>query len=153
MGQFLTWALSISLRTKSMSKRPLLKPVGTRRPSRQKKSVYLIICEGEKTEPNYFKEMRQFHRLSISIEICGTGCNTISLIEEARRIDIGSETDFDQVWCVFDKDDFTAENFNNAIFKANSYHYRVAWSNECFELWYLLHFKYSSANISRRQNL
>ncbi|WP_394706873.1 RloB domain-containing protein [Marispirochaeta sp.] len=36
------------------------------------KQTFLIICEGEKTEPNYFKS---FKVKSASIRIVGTGCN------------------------------------------------------------------------------
>lgn len=94
-------------------------------------------------------EMRREHKLAISVEVCGTGCNTISLIAEAAKIVKSSGINFDQIWCVFDKDDFPADNFDNAINKANSHGFRLAWSNECFELWYLLHFRYTTAHLPR----
>ena len=82
----------------------------------------------------------------------GVGRNTQGLVEYVRRHrsewlakvqeDVAIE-DFNQVWIVFDRDDFPADRFDNAIRSAerpmNGYH--VAWSNECFELWYVLHFK------------
>ena len=64
------------------------------------KQTFLIICEGEKTEPNYFDA---FKVKSAKILIQGTGCNTISLVTEAQKIVNSYETDnieFDQVWCV-----------------------------------------------------
>ena len=54
---------------------------------------------------------------------------------------------FDRVWVVFDKDDFN--DFNEAIALAGRKGYGAAWSNEAFELWYLLHFIYLDAAISR----
>ncbi|PTN26817.1 RloB family protein, partial [Desulfonatronum sp. SC1] len=59
----------------------------------------------------------------------------------------------DKVWAVFDKDSFPARNFNNAINKGENSNPKIhcAWSNEAFELWYLLHFNYYNTGISREQ--
>jgi hypothetical protein len=40
-----------------------------------------------------------------------------------------------------DRDSFPAHKFDNAIKSAKSKNYHSAWSNECFELWILLHFR------------
>jgi len=112
------------------------------------KQTFLIICEGEKTESNYFDA---FKVKSAMIITEGTGCNTISLVTEAQKIVNSYKTDdieFDQVWCVFDRDDFY-DTFNDAIFKAKGIGFRVAYSNEAFELWYLLHFIYFDSSITR----
>ena len=42
---------------------------------------FLIVCEGEKTEPNYFKAFRV---KSAQVVVEGTGCNTISLVDKTR---------------------------------------------------------------------
>ncbi|MBK7334993.1 MAG: RloB domain-containing protein [Saprospirales bacterium] len=90
-----------------------------------------------------------------TVEIEGEGKNTLSLIEEIKRIrdrrEKTSGRPYDQVWAVFDKDSFSAQNFNAAIFKARDCvpEIRCAWSNEAFELWYLLHFEFYHAAISR----
>jgi len=54
---------------------------------------------------------------------------------------------------VFDKDSFPDANFNNAINKGEKRTPPIhcAWSNEAFELWYLLHFGYYDASLSRHQ--
>lgn len=103
----------------------------------------LIVCEGEKTEPQYF----QAFKLS-SVKVIGTGKNTKSLVEEAIRLKNGSEG-YDQYWCVFDRDSFPAQNFNVALSKATNAGFQVAYSNEAFEIWYLLHFNYSDAALAR----
>ena len=54
---------------------------------------------------------------------------------------------FDRVWVVFDKDDFN--DFNEAIALAGRKGFMAGWSNEAFELWYLLHFVYLDSAISR----
>jgi hypothetical protein len=47
---------------------------------------------------------------------------------------------YDRVWAVFDRDSFKPASFNSAIKKAEANNISCAWSNEAFELWYLLHF-------------
>lgn len=47
---------------------------------------------------------------------------------------------FDQVWCVFDKDSFANDIYNSAFELCENLGIVAAYSNECFELWYLLHF-------------
>jgi hypothetical protein len=105
----------------------------------------LIACEGAKTEPNYFKAFRV---ASTVVDVRGLGCNTVSVVQGAREIEI-KDGPFDTVWCVFDKDSVPLERFNNALQLARNYGYSVAYSNEAFELWYVLHFDYLQAAIPR----
>lgn len=115
---------------------------------RKARDSFLIVCEGEKTEPNYF---RKFHG-PIDVKVEGTGCNTISLVEKAVEIRDERQKEgevYDQVWCVFDKDSFSDDNFNQAKKLAENNNIRPAYSNEAFELWYLLHFGYHQAATSR----
>jgi hypothetical protein len=44
----------------------------------------------------------------------------------------------------------SAEDFNNALQLAADKGIRVAYSNQAFELWYLLHFHYYNTAISRQ---
>jgi hypothetical protein len=57
---------------------------------------------------------------------------------------------FDQVWCVFDRDSNPAVQFNAAIDLAKRNGIRVAYSNQAFELWYLLHFQYLDTALHRK---
>ena len=57
------------------------------------------------------------------------------------------------MWCVFDKDSFGKEQFNTAIQMAEKYGFRVAYSNEAFELWYILHFEYWVSGVDRKAYL
>ena len=46
--------------------------------TRTKLVYFLIVCEGEKTEPNYFKELeKELPRGTVELKIEGTGRNTI----------------------------------------------------------------------------
>jgi RloB-like protein len=95
----------------------------------------LIVCEGENTEPSYFN---QFRLSSATVKSVGEGYNTTSLVN--RTIQLANGKQYDQVWCVFDKDDFSENDFNNAIQIAQAQNFGVAYSNQSFEYWLILHF-------------
>jgi hypothetical protein len=114
----------------------------------------LIVCEGEKTEPNYFRALiNDVPNSTIFTEIIGKGTSCCRLIRETIKIrndyanDEESPLLFDEVWAVFDKDD--NEDFNKAINFARENNIKCAWSNESFELWYCLHFQFVSTNNGR----
>lgn len=127
---------------------------------RNKRKYYLIVCEGEATEPNYFEGLKQDLPkgvlTSCQIDIEGTGRNTQSLLNEALRLKDEYEKNhsrsIDRLWVVFDRDSFSANDFNSAIQRCenNKPEIGCAWSNEAFELWYLLHFQYYENAMSRR---
>lgn len=123
-----------------------------------KRSSYdkvLIVCEGEKTEPNYFNECIRFYRLNTAnVEIDGTcGSSPKSVYErainlwdvEARRGD-----PFDRVYCVFDRD--THISYDETIKRISEHTPRNTFyataSVPCFEYWILLHFQYSTKPYS-----
>ncbi len=99
-------------------------------------ATILIVCEGENTEPDYF---RRFRVANATVEVVGTGFNTVSLVK--RAIELNRQDRYDQVWCVFDKDDFGADVFDNAIQLAEAKGLHAAWSNQAFEYWLILHFE------------
>ncbi|MEQ8189027.1 MAG: RloB family protein [Candidatus Eremiobacterota bacterium] len=112
------------------------------------KTRILIVCEGTKTEPNYFIKFQDvLDDMRIEVKIAGTGYNTESLIEYARILK--ENGNYNQVWCVFDRDSFTEESIRKAFSQARKYKFRIAFSNEAFELWYLLHFNYYHSAITR----
>ena len=100
------------------------------------KPTILIVCEGEKTEPSYF---RHFKLVTAKIKAIGKGYNTVSLVNQATVL--SEERTYDQVWCVFDKDHFPANDFNDAITIAEANNFSVAYSNQAFEYWLILHFE------------
>lgn len=110
----------------------------------------LIVCEGGKTEPNYFKKF-PIDKSKYHVESRGEGRITKSLVERAIEIQKITLLPFNKIWCVFDKDDNSDEVFNEARQIAKANNIEVAYSNEAFELWYLLHFNYYYSAISRQQ--
>ncbi len=116
---------------------------------------YLIVCEGKQTEPNYFNGLKQeinkkygnkVEVLIPNIDVKGTGMNTTSLVKYTQRIINYSHKIYGQVWVVFDKDDYSDEQFDSAIKNCD---YNVAWSNPNFELWLLSHFKKVNKYVSK----
>ena len=115
--------------------------------TREVRKVFLIVCEGTETEPNYF---RSFPVPKEVIEIKGIGKSPKNIIKEADSIN--QNGDYDRVWCVFDRDDWDPEEFNRAIQTGNKKKgFQIAYSNEAFELWYLLHFQFVDTGMSRKQ--
>jgi hypothetical protein len=109
----------------------------------------LIVCEGRKTEPHYFEELRDALRLSSAdIEIVGeTGSAPISVVDAAIAR-YKKNTDYDRVYCVFDKDKHTT--YKKALKKIKETRLPgkgklyAANSAPCFEYWLLLHFIYTT---------
>jgi RloB-like protein len=114
--------------------------------TREVRQRFLIVCEGEKTEPNYF---RSFHvpKNVAEIDVKGLGENPSKLVNSAKELK--EQDEYDQIWCVFDRDAWTPEDFNNAIRNANNQGFKVAYSNEAFELWYILHFEFLNTGVPR----
>ena len=118
---------------------------------------FLIVCEGEKTEPNYFKALiddcksqndgakidKQRTQVVPAAVIGGGACGTCKLVEKAKKLEkeykCKHQVPFDRVWVVFDKDEY--KDFNKAIADAKKEGMNCAWSNGAFELWFLLHFQ------------
>ncbi|MBA4319228.1 MAG: hypothetical protein C0412_12575 [Flavobacterium sp.] len=117
---------------------------------REVRVYFLIVCEGEKTEPNYFKSFKTNVRSFVyTIDTLGEGSNTKDLVKRTIKARDNSSQKYDSVWAVFDRDSFSPNNFNDAIQLAENNDIKVGWSNEAFELWYLLHFQYRNTSMSR----
>jgi hypothetical protein len=114
--------------------------------TRELRQRFLIVCEGEKTEPNYF---RSFRVPGLVVDIRGVGENPSCLVKTTEKLN--QQDEYDQIWCMFDRDDWTTQDFNNAIKKAKTLKFQVAYSNEAFELWYVLHFEFLNTAIPRSQ--
>lgn len=124
----------------------------------------LIVCEGEKTEPYYFEEIRVHLDLdSANIKIDGS-CDSSpkSVVDYAEDVFIKERVkagNYDRVFCVFDRDQH--ETFDYALNKINSMNIELKnteYSEEdvfmairsipAFEYWFLLHFIPSTKSYS-----
>lgn len=154
--------------TRESEKRKYLKQFG----------VHLFYAEGSKTEPKYVENMREViksrYRMSASemiiIDSNSGGRSTISLIkyvEKDIQVRLKKNEKIDHVWIFYDKDSFKKDDFDNAYNKItsknspkylnddddpcdkNNVRWHALWSNECFELWVLLHFSYCDSALDR----
>lgn len=119
-----------------------------------------IVSEGTKTEPYYIlgfadainKKYSRFGKHN-RIQVKGIGKNTKHLLEHTRKIVDSEFPETEIVWLMYDKDDFPDDNFDNTQFSAEKEKdrriYKAAWSNECIELWFLLHFEDLTTNTGR----
>lgn len=120
-----------------------------RQGAREVKQSFLIVCEGVRTEPDYFKAFRM---TAATVKAVGQAMNTTSLVSKAisiRDADQKKKRTYDQCWVVFDKDDFPAKDFNDAIALAKKNGFKVAYSNQAFEYWFLLHFNLYKGALHR----
>lgn len=110
----------------------------------------LIVCEGEKTEPNYFAALRtklSLNRQNVVIADKKTGLDPKSLVGYAIDA-FEDDPDFDHVYCVFDKDKH--EHYAAALHRINAKRLKggaalhAINSVPCFEVWLLLHFVYTT---------
>ena len=110
--------------------------------------VVLIVCEGEKTEPNYFSELKKAFRLSnANVRICGRGSDPLSVVNFAIET-FRWEPEFDRVYCVFDRDrhttyDAALDRVRRTRLGKGSRIFSIP-SVPCFEFWLLLHFIYTT---------
>lgn len=121
----------------------------------------LIVTEGTKTEPYYFRGFQrsinaEYGRDYVTVEVIGLGENTVSLFNHARVLCENDIDGYSHVWVVYDKDSFPSRDFNAVTDLCKSASrdgavYHAAWTNEAFELWFLLHYCYLDAALSRKE--
>ena len=124
-----------------------------------KANSYLIVTEGKRTEPLYLRGLQKLIMEKVggaidvverpTIDVHGAGCSTGSLLQVTEQLVREAKILYQNIWVVFDKDDF--QDFDIAIADAVNKGYRVAWSNQAFEYWLYLHFHYSDAALHRHE--
>lgn len=131
---------------KNLTAKDLRRPIDRRTHAKR----CLIVCEGSKTEPNYFKGLRKSIRLTgLEVEVADNdlGSDPVSVVNKAKNLFMKSRKDdpFDAVFCVFDRD--THETYDRAVgmirdlqcARAPKPFYSID-SDPCFEYWILLHY-------------
>jgi hypothetical protein len=116
-----------------------------------------VCVEGTRTEDLYLTHWKRIHRATISVDVDTTKTAPLSVVRHAielkdRERSRGSRRRHeahDEIWCMFDVDEHP--NLDEALSLARAHDIRVALSNPCVELWFLLHFKEQSAFIDRHE--
>ncbi len=129
----------------------------------------LIVCCGKKTEVNYFSAISGYIKneypkiTGVNFDCVADAVDPLQMATKVEDRYLLSKNDvkpYNHIWIVFDKDDFGKDNFDNAINKIRklnnkydrkneSVQFHSLWSNECIELWFLLHFCYLNTAIGR----
>lgn len=115
----------------------------TRRQGRKSpREAILILCEGE-TEVSYFKQLKEYCRdaLTVAVHIDKDHSSPITMMKTAiRKL---RDQRYDKVFCVFDGDDVRQVEDAQKIARRQT-RIQVVISNPCIELWFILHFDYTS---------
>lgn len=120
-------------------------------------SITYIFCNGEQTEKNYFEQLKRECQISrMQIKVIASGYNSLSLVKNVQEKIMGKN---DKVYVVFDVDALPKGQESNpvnskeqavqAIKLCAKCKYVAIVSNECFELWFLLHYNYCDTFIHR----
>ncbi|MFF2329165.1 MULTISPECIES: RloB family protein [unclassified Streptomyces] len=132
------------------------KPLRRTKGARPEQRRFLVHCEGERTEDQYFKGLRtELRTLPVAICLGGEHGEPKSLVKAAiehKKRALRSASDrwmeYDEVWCVIDVEaPVPHEGLADALKLAGQHGIEVALTNPCFELWLLLHFKDVSADV------
>ena len=121
---------------------------------------HLIVTEGTDTEPAYFGAIKEIinkrYPEKIHLDVSGEGDNTISLFGRAKLLAGKNSNVYKHVWIVYDTDDFPADHVDAVLqlcvensTEETTYH--AIWSNQCIELWFLLHFSFMQSDIHRAE--
>ncbi|HIF9226624.1 TPA: RloB family protein [Photobacterium damselae] len=125
---------------------------------------FLIVCEDTVSGYHYLVDAVKYFRLSsANFSIVGLGQDPLSIVKEAEKRfneEMGSHRpDFDYVFCVFDRDNH--DSYYNAISKVDQLNRKFAkdkaifssiTSNPCFEIWLIIHFKYTTKTYKDKPN-
>jgi hypothetical protein len=128
-------------------------------PSRSPYDKVLIVCEGQKTEPNYFQEIVEWYKLNTANVTVDGSCDSSPKSVFERAFELWEEENkignpYDRVYCVMDKDshetyDQTLRRISSKTPKNTFY---AAQSIPCFEYWLLLHFRYTTKPYAAKGN-
>ena len=118
---------------------------------------FLVFVEGTVTEEAYLLFWARRLRRRALVEISKLRGAPVSLVENAVAAKTAEEKEDrrgrgrmrDEYWCVFDVD--THPRLDQAIELARTHGIKLAISNPCIELWFLLHFAEQTAYIESRQ--
>lgn len=124
---------------------------GLRKYAREEPTIdsrtFLIVTEGEKTEPKYFQALAASRRMNGVRVRHPEGTDPMTLVDYAIEIQNDSENSYDEIWVVFDYEGPQNQRrriANNAVQRAQASGIFVATSNPCFEYWLALHSEYST---------
>jgi hypothetical protein len=107
--------------------------------TRNAKSRLLVCCNALKTEKDYLQGLKDhLETPAVTVRFKPKVCSPSQLVDFAIAERARQAEEFDQVWCVFDVDQYP--DVATAVAKARREDVEIALSNPCFEIWLILHF-------------
>jgi len=108
------------------------------------KKTVLIVCEGQETEPNYFRGLKKNARVSSAYRVVvkkGIGFSATAAVKKA--IELKKQGDYDLTYCVVDVEGphRRQADLRKTLALARSNNIRAILSNPSFEVWFLAHFE------------
>lgn len=120
-------------------------------PSRPGRDRLLVVCGAKATEKHYLQGLvEHLANPAVTVRIRTKPCSPAQLIAYAAGERERTGDDFDQIWCVFDVDEYEV---GCAVARARREGIEVAVSNPCFELWLVLHFCDHRAHVGTYREL
>lgn len=134
--------------------------------------IFIIFCEDQNDEPYYFRSFGIVNKLIVNcipnqkkakLNLLNTlaYCKDAELVEYVNHTYKVKDDITENIWCVYDRDleDENAINiksvddlnFTTSIITATEAGIKVAWSNDAFELWVLLHFEQVQMGIKNHR--
>lgn len=124
---------------------PFESDLSRRAPCRESRDRLLVVCDAEATERHYLRGLiDHVEEPAVTVRLKFKPCSPKQLIEYAIGERERAHGDFDQVWCVFDVDEYDVET---AASHARRNGVETAVSHPCFELWLLLHFRTHTGHV------
>ena len=124
---------------------------------RKQKSKILIAAEGKnKTEKTYFSNFEDGKKSYNITYARGNNTDPLKLvkmlIKEIDELKLDLQDD-DVAYCIFDTDVDSNKNkiIEEAIQLAKKNNIKIITSSPCFELWFLLHYDYTTANMDSEE--
>lgn len=124
---------------------------------RKQKSKILIAAEGKnKTEKTYFSNFEDGKKSYNITYARGNNTDPLKLvkmlIKEIDELKLDLQDD-DVAYCIFDTDVDPNKNkiIDEAIQLAKKNNIKIITSSPCFELWFLLHYDYTTANMDSEE--
>ncbi len=112
-----------------------------------------MFVEGARTEDGYFKYWGRRYRGEVIVNVHERNGGPRQLVDwavaaqkrEAYEARHGRGNPHDEIWCVFDQDE--RPKLADVIALADQQGIRVALSNPCIELWFILHYEDQTSHI------
>ena len=128
---------------------------------RKRKKIILIGTEGNNiTETKYLENFRRYLNEYTIVFACGNDTDSLGVINNTLYSIKKEELNYEEGDLVFSLIDYDVNvprgklnKFNVAIKKAQENNIKVLLSNPTFEIWYLLHYKYSTKPFNSNEDV